>query len=124
MSLLSYCYEVFERSRNLGQGLTLRSTNFDGQGLLDHSDTIYDYDKAICLTRNHVTQGDGMNASVLSRSTSWSEYIQKYIQVVRMLWASGMRRALEVRHMSTEWKVLPGGKCMKLYNVEWHWYRV
>ena len=84
----------------------------------------YDYDKASCLTRNHVTQGDGMNASVLSRSTSWSEYIQRYIQVVRMLWASGMRRALEVRHMSTEWKVLPGGKCMKLYNVEWHWYRV
>ena len=49
-----------------------------------------------------------MNASVLSRSTSWSEYIQKYIQVVRMLWASGMRRALEVRHMSTEWKRIAG----------------
>ena len=97
MSFAFYCCVVFERFRNVDRRPTFSSRKSDGQGQFDHSDTIYDYAMMRLLTRNHVTQGDGMNASVLSKSTSWSEYIQKYIQVVRMLWASGMRRALEVR---------------------------
>ena len=51
----------------------INSLNKQVTNAFSHKTPFYDYDKASCLTRNHVTQGDGMNASVLSRSTSWSE---------------------------------------------------